>query len=139
VNFLALVTLLLPLIAYGEKPSADRSEQIAKIAKLVRDTERRDSQLKAELQQLEQQLTEAYADFDLDEEHIKEIQEKIADAQKELLVNYHQLQMGIRSIMGKQDFVKIKARIDNYLSLKTVKERQQEPEKPPSAIPVQPR
>lgn len=106
----------------AELPEAVPSaQQIDEIRALVRKTENRDIELKAELKKLQQQLTDAYAQFELDEAGIRAIHRKIVDTQEQLLVNYHTLQFGYRRIIGPKHFARVKIRIDHYV--RTAEER----------------
>lgn len=125
-NIILMLPLLLQQTGVAEFQAAlPGGQPIADIQTLIRKTENRDIELKAELRTLQQQLTDAYANFELDEAHIRRIHRKIVDSQEKLLMNYHTLQFGYRRILGPKDFAKTKSRIDHYVKTAEQRRRKQ--------------
>lgn len=114
-----LVGLLL-LAAEGARrePPALSQPQIARIQALIRVTKSRDENLRTALDKRQQELTEAYADFELDQSRVDALHEEILVLQRQLLGNYHDLQVELRNTVGEQRFMRLKRRIDLYLNSK---------------------
>src|SRR5262245_64030962 len=90
---------------------ADRSappplteKQRARIAELVRSTQKEAAALNARLDRLQQALAKKYEEFDLDVAAVEKLQKEILDAQRRLLDNYHRLQVELRSVVGTERF-----------------------------------
>jgi len=126
-NLIVVPVILLQLALAEQDPlPPPNSEHIARISKLIRETEGRDIELKARIEKLQQKLQQAYADFELDQEHIGQLQIQIVTSQNKLLVNYNRLQVGYREIMGRERFRQIKLRIDNYIETAEERRKKQE-------------
>lgn len=123
-SFFAAFIALCQVTQAADAPAPLNNDQIAQIARLLRETEHRNAELKIELEDLQARLTDAYASYELDEERITSLQKQITATQHELLLNYHRLQIGFRKIVGPERFPKIKARLDRHLK-KSAEHRQQ--------------
>ena len=109
-------TLVLLVALLGATPVPPLPpDQIAEVQHLIRTTESRDTQIKAQLVERQQQLARAYDTTDFDHTRIADLQEAIVQLQRDLLDNYHSLQVGIRRIVGSTRFNKLKKRIDMAL------------------------
>ncbi len=118
ISFIAAFGFLFPDSQPEKRPPPLRAEQIAKVRDLVRKISARDATLKKQLAERQRSLRDAYADFQLDERRVRRLRKAILDTQTQLLNNYHELQVDLRKIVGKERFVFLKRRIDNALQSK---------------------
>ncbi|MCP4173012.1 MAG: hypothetical protein GY758_19820 [Fuerstiella sp.] len=126
-----MMTLLLLLSVVSanqlaETPPPLSALQIAQIQRLVIATQERDEESKSDLARHQRALTEAYAEFELDETRISSLRNEIIKSQQQLLMNFHNLQAGLRKIVGPQQFIKLKQRID--LVFRRAQARKKKPE-----------
>lgn len=98
----------------SETPPLTR-EQAAKIQKLVIAVKEQDAAVKKRLVSVQRELVSAYADYELDEHRISELQDQIAGLQRDLLKNYHRLQLELRRIVGPERFKTVKLRVDLHV------------------------
>jgi hypothetical protein len=139
-----MVSILLSVVlATGQAPAASppplTEDQLTRLRELVRGTQATAERLRQELADHERQLAEKYAQFDLDEAGAKRLQNGIVERQKELLVNYHRLQVELRKVVGPERFGQLKQRLDNVLRPKAKTEGPAEPARSRSASESQPR
>jgi len=87
-------------------------DQVVQVQRLIQTTETRDQEIRAQLVDRQQELARAYVQANLDTTRINALQEAIVQLQRELLANYHTLQMQIRRIVGPTRFFRLKKRID---------------------------
>jgi hypothetical protein len=110
---------LFGLLAAGQAPAANPSplteDQLVRLRELVRTTQTKAERLRNALADRERQLAEKYAQFDLDAVGAQKLQGEIVDIQKQLLANYHALQVELRQIVGPERFALLKQRLDNVL------------------------
>ena len=90
-------------------------EQLVRLRELVRATQTTAERLRQDLGERERQLADKYARFDLDDAGAEKLQGEIVGLQKELLANYHRLQVELRKIVGPERFAQLKLRLDNAL------------------------
>ncbi len=115
-----IILVLLSLLSVQTPAPPLAQDQIAQVQNLIRTTKSQDKQIRAQLVERQQELARAYDKTDFDNAHINDLQEAIAQLQRELLDNYHNLQVGIRRIVGPASFYKLKKRID--MALKTARQ-----------------
>ena len=109
----------------AERPAPLDQAQIVRLQQVVRRTQERNVELKAALDERQQELMGAYSQFELDETRISQSHEEIIVLQRKLLENYRDLQVELRAIVGEQRFAQLKARIDLILKgKKKVRESQ---------------
>jgi hypothetical protein len=112
------LVVLMALLAVDQR-ELDRpplaEPQIAQIRKLVQATKENEAKLKRLLNVRQQELIAEYAEFEVDEKRILRLQQEIVDLQRQLLVNYHRFQLGLRQATGPEHFNSIKARVDQYV------------------------
>lgn len=112
--------VLLPALLLGqpqEKSPPLTEAQRAKIQDLVRDTQERAKDLKAKLDGRQHELAKLYGEFKLDDAAVAKLQDDILGLQKQLLANYHKMQVELRAIVGPERFATLRQRIDNILGL----------------------
>src|SRR5262245_36360720 len=68
-------------------------DQLTRVRELVRTTQTKAERLQRDLAERQHQLADKYAQFDLDEAAAEELQGEIVQLQKQLLANYHSLQV----------------------------------------------
>ena len=111
--------LLCAALVTGQAPAASppplTAEQLARLREVVRTTQATAERLRQDLADRERQLAEKYAQFDLDEAAAVKLQGEIVELQKQLLANYHSLQVELRKIVGAERFALLKQRLDNVL------------------------
>ncbi len=129
-----LLCTLFVVVQADDKPLPLTPTQITNLQQLVRRTQDRDAKLKAALEDGQQKLMKAYSQFELDEDRITELHKEIIRLQRELLENYRDLQVQLRSAVGETRFLHMKKRID--LILKAKKKVQVGPGKTPSEAPT---
>ena len=93
-------------------------DQIARVQQLVQQTQARDRQLKQQLERRQNELAGAYSEFQLDVGRVEQLQDEVVSIQRQLLGNYHQMQIELRSIVGEQRFALLRKRIDRVLQAK---------------------
>jgi hypothetical protein len=126
--FVVLIALLGADQRVADPPSLAQP-QIAQIRKLIQATKSHDAKINSQLVERQQELIAAYAEFELNEKRIERLQEEVVDLQRQLLANYHRLQMGLRKATGPERFKTVKSRADVYLRSK---EGAAESDDPPS-------
>ncbi len=109
-----LITAVVILGAEGRpsEPPPLTEQQAARIQRLVAAVKKQDGVVRRQLVSAQQELIGAYADYELDERRIAELQERIASLQRDLLKNYHRLQLELRRIVGPERFRTVKLRVD---------------------------
>ena len=112
---LIVATVLLGLGQDDTDPPRLPQPQIAQIRRLVQATKKHEAKLRSQLDERQQELIAAYAEFELDKKRIAQLQEEIVDLQRQLLANYHRFQMGLRQATGPEHYKTIKARVDQYV------------------------
>jgi hypothetical protein len=130
-----LLFVLIALFAAGPAgadPAPLTQPQIAQIRKLVQATKNHEAKIQSLLIERQKELIAAYAEFELDENRIKLLQEEIADLQRQSLANYHRFQKGLRKATGREHFETIKSRVDRYVH---PKESEAQSDVPPSGEP----
>jgi hypothetical protein len=111
--------VMLCALAVGQAPASGpkalSEEQLTRLRELVRATRVKAADLRRKLAEHEHELAQLYGQFELNVRQAEELQAEIGDLQKQLLANYHKLQIGLREIVGPERFEILKARIDNSL------------------------
>jgi hypothetical protein len=111
--------LLFAVLAVGQgaKPAPPplTEQQIGQIQELVRTTQATSDRLKALLEVKQRELAQRYAEFELDEKAVARLEAEILDAQRQLLANYHKMQVELRTIVGKERFLVLKQRLDRIV------------------------
>jgi hypothetical protein len=113
-----VVSLFLSAVLIGQTsvaPPPLTEDQLTQLRELVRSTQDSTQRLRQELAERERLLAEKYAQFELDEAAAEKLQGEVVDLQKQLLTNYHRLQVELRRIVGPQRFGQLKLRLDNAL------------------------
>lgn len=107
------------VLAAGEQrePPPLTEAQRARLTKLVQTTRQRAADLKEKLVRRQNELTKLYAEFKLDQARAASLQKEILELQKELLVNYHQMQVELRSIVGRDRFIFLQKRLARVLGV----------------------
>ncbi len=116
--------LLLAALAAGQtssKPAPLSESQITQLRKLIQSTQATAAELQQRLAERQDKLTAVYARFDLDVDAAEQLQADIVSLQRQLLANYHNMQVKLRSIVGKERFAILKRRIDGALKTKKAK------------------
>lgn len=108
---LLLVALLLP----DQTNPPLTKDQYAKVGELVRSTQQTAERLQAELDRRQQELVRHYGAFELDTPAVEKLQGKVLDLQRQLLANYHRMQVELRTIVGKERFQVLSQRINNVI------------------------
>jgi hypothetical protein len=98
----------------SSKPLPLSERQIVSVQKATFAAQRHDAAIKIQLADIQQELIGAYANYELDEERIVELQEEVVRLQRELLKNYHRLQLELRRATGPESYAVIKHRVDLY-------------------------
>ena len=101
-------------VAQSEPPPLTQ-EQRDRISKLATETQQESIRLKALLEKHQRELTRLYGEYELDAKEAKKIEADILDLQKQLLDNYHKMQVELRTLVGKERFLILKKRLDNLL------------------------
>jgi hypothetical protein len=114
----------------ASNPAPLTEEQLTRLRELVRSTQRKAEGLRQELADRERQLAEKYGQFELDEAAAEKLQSEIVNLQKQLLANYHHLQVELRKVVGPERFAQLKLRLDNALRPRPKAERPPEPSRP---------
>ena len=111
---ISLITAVVMLGAEGRPSELPplTEQQGTRIQRLVVAVKKQDAAVKKRLVSAQQELVGAYADYELDERRIAELQEQIASLQRDLLKNYHRLQLELRRIVGPERFKTVKWRGD---------------------------
>ena len=117
--------LLALCLGAGQEPKPElpplTEEQRQRISKLANDAQQEAIRLRGLLEKRQQDLTRLYGEYELDEKEAKKIEAEILDLQKQLLVNYHKMQVELRTLVSKERFVVLKKRLDNLLQTKEKK------------------
>jgi hypothetical protein len=92
------------------------AEQLEQIRDLVRRTKEENDRLKAQFDACQEELMRLYGQFQLDEAAVIRKQAEILDLQKKMLANHHQLQVGLRQIVGEERFKILNQRILRLLN-----------------------
>ena len=111
------LVLLLSVLSAERRPPESHplsAQQIASIQKATFAAQRYDVAVKSQLADIQRKLISAYANYELDEERIAELQEQVVRQQRELLKNYHRLQLELRRVTGPESYAVIKYRVDLY-------------------------
>src|SRR5687768_14114103 len=91
-------------LAVGQAPAAGlkplSEEQLTRLRELVRSTQAKSAELRGKLAEREKELAQRYARFKLNGAAAQELQAQILELQKQLLANYHKLQIELREIVG---------------------------------------
>lgn len=90
-------------------------EQHARIRDLVQSTQARNAELNSALAVKQRELSAAYESFELDISRVERLQGEIVELQRQLLANYHRLQVELRAAVGPERFAVLSARINNAL------------------------
>jgi hypothetical protein len=90
-------------------------EQHTRIRDLVQSTQARNTELNSALAVKQRELAAAYESFELDVSRVERLQGEILELQRQLLANYHRLQVELRALVGPERFAVLSARINNAL------------------------
>lgn len=117
---MAFASLLLSaMLALGQdaKPAPPplTEQQIKQIQELVRTTQADADRLKALLEAKQRELARHYAEFELDEKAVARLETEILDVQRQMLGNYHKMQVALRTLVGKERFLVLKQRLDRIV------------------------
>src|SRR5262245_47953337 len=108
-------------------------EQRARLTRLSQDTQKESTRLKALLEERQQELARVYAEYNLDLPRATQLEAEILDLQRQMLDNYRKMQVELRAVVGKERFMTLKKRIDNFLqspAKKTPAKDQRPPPRP---------
>jgi hypothetical protein len=115
---IARFCFLTAVLAVGQAPPADKpqppplsEEQTARLRELIRTSRDTATALKARLGEKEQELARMYMEYELNERMAARLEGEIVDLQRQILANYHQMQVRLRSIVGKERFDVLKQRL----------------------------
>ena len=89
--------------------------QRMRLAQLAHNAQREAARLKALLEERQQELSQVYAEYDLDLPRATQLEAEILDLQRQMLDNYRKMQVELRAVVGKERFLILKKRIDNLL------------------------
>jgi hypothetical protein len=118
-----LLPVLLPVYQTDKPvPPPLTEEQRTELTKLVRTTQEQAALLKARLESCQHALARCYAEFELDERAVDKLEAEILEVQRQLLDNYHQMQVKLRTIVGKERFATLKQRLDRILGTPSPKQ-----------------
>ncbi len=113
----AFVFCFLLIAAPGQtsEPPPLSQEQRARLVKLKNEAEEETVRLKAQLEERQQELARAYADYDLDIKRADRLEADILELQKQMLASYRKVQVELRATVGRERFLVLKQRLDNIL------------------------
>ena len=114
---LCAALLLLPVAgrADQEQPPPLTPEQVAKVRELVRKTQAQTTLLQARLDKRQRDLTELYAQYELDVVAAQHLQDAIIDLQRQLLTSHHTMQVELRSIVNPARFEVLRQRLSRVV------------------------
>jgi hypothetical protein len=112
-----LPALLLVAQPQKQEPPPLTDAQKEALQTLIRSTEKNAKELQGRLEQRQRELAKCYADFRLDEAAVGKLQGEVVELQRQLLANYHRLQVELRKIVGEERFVTLRQRIDRILGM----------------------
>jgi hypothetical protein len=129
-----------PLFAQPEPaplpPLTER--QIIQVRELVQATQSRITFLQARLNERQRDLARVYAQYDLDETQARKLQEEIIELQRQLLSGHHRMQTELRTIVGRERFDFLRARLEQALSFDPVTAPKNPDNSPQEQNPQQP-
>ncbi len=91
--------------------------QLKRLQQVVRTTQERGADLKKRLEAAQRHLAQEYAKFDMDASAVEKLHSEVLDFQRDLLRNYHQLQVELRSIVGAERFAVLRQRLERVLGV----------------------
>ena len=112
----ALVLTQTPLAA-PEPPQLTEAQRTA-IGELARTTQAEAVRLQTSLAEKQRELAELYSRYELDATEVESLEAEILNLQRELLLNYRRLQLGLREQVGEDRFLLLKRRLDGMLRSK---------------------
>lgn len=99
------------------RPEPLSSDQLARLQRVVRTSVAETKRLRGLLAEKQRALARHYGTFELDTAAVDGLQKEILDLQRDLLEQYHRMQVELRQIVGKERFVLLKQRIDRMLEV----------------------
>lgn len=119
----AVCALLMTLTTGQAKEPPLTPEQVTRLQQLVAATQEKSAALKKQLDAKQQELADRYAEFKLDASAVAKLQGEVLDLQKQLLDNYHHLQVEVRAIVGPERFAVLRQRLDRILGIPAAKDK----------------
>jgi hypothetical protein len=122
-KWIPLIACLFPLASapvFGQPESAPVPQlderQIAQVRELVQTTQPKLTLLQARLGERQRELARVYARYELDETKARTLQEEIIELQRQLLASHHQMQIRLRTIVGRERFDFLRRRLEQAVS-----------------------
>jgi|GEM_PF-4121636 len=109
--------LVLTALAADEPRSAPSltAQQVQQVRALVQRTQSEQAAAKKSLLAAQEDLARCYADYELDQKRVDELQTRILAQQRKLLDTHHRLQTELRNIVDAERFKVLSRRIENAL------------------------
>ena len=126
--------LLTALLALSQAPTDKAAPpplteaQLAKLRELVRVTQTEADEIKGRLERQQRELMRLYDAYELDRPAAEKLQGEIVDLQKQMLANYHKMQVGLRETVSADRFTVLKQRLARVLG----PDGRKPPETPPA-------
>jgi hypothetical protein len=124
-----LASLLALAPAQGPEPPQLTTEQRARLSRVAHEGQAETARLRVLLEQRQQDLARVYGEYELDEKRATVLEGEILDLQRQLFASYRHLQVELRATVGRESFMALKKRLDNFLQPPTAKpaSREQRP------------
>jgi hypothetical protein len=110
-----MIPLFLLLTTLAADPPPLTAQQLDQVRTLVQRTQTEQAVARKSLLEAQEDLARCYADYELDQKRVGELQAEILGQQKRLLDTHHRMQTELRAIVGAERFQVLSRRIENAL------------------------
>ena len=102
------------LAAQTDKPQLPplNEEQLVRLKELIRTTSTTTATLQTQLEEKQRLLARVYAQYELQERLANKLEQDIVELQKQMLANYHKMQVELRTIVEKERFEVLRQRLE---------------------------
>ena len=102
------------LAAQNDKPQMPplNQEQLVRLKELIRTTSTTTATLQTQLEEKQRLLARVYAQYELQERLANKLEQDIVELQKQMLANYHKMQVELRTIVEKERFEVLRQRLE---------------------------